>query len=444
MTTTDVAPPARNAAGVRWDLTPLCADAAEARRQLEAGLERAREFEARYRGRLAEIGPAELAEALAELAAIENQLSRAASYASLREATDVTDEENRDLAAAVDRAMVEAGNHLRFFELEWIALPEERATALADAPEVARDRHHLISARRFAPHTLSEPEERMLAERAPGRGERVADHVRPDDLDARGPVRRRRGRGAAHHRPAAGPRARSERRRPPARARHAVRRARAPDAGAGPLLRHAGGRPPGDGPPAPLLEPHGAHPPAQRAAGPGGRAHAGRGRAALPPGPALVPGQGRDPRARAAPPGRPVRADRRGPRRRLRRGAGPHRRLLPAVLRAGGRPGRRLLRRAAHRRRAPGGQARRRLLLAGGPGRAALRAHELHRPHERRDDPGPRARPRHALQPRRGRADRALLPHRAGAGRGPLDLRRDAGLRPPHERGEAIRRPGGR
>src|SRR5262245_37256855 len=167
MTTTDVAPHVRHAAGVRWDLEPLCADAADARSQLDAGLERARAFEARYRGALTTIDTAGLAEALAELAAIENQLSRASSYAHLREATDVTHEENRDLAAAVDRAMVEAGNALRFLELEWIALPEERAMALADGPEVARDRHHLISARRFAPHTLSEPEERMLAERAP-------------------------------------------------------------------------------------------------------------------------------------------------------------------------------------------------------------------------------------------------------------------------------------
>src|SRR5262249_7201654 len=96
-----------------------------------------------------------------------NQLSRAASYAHLREATDVTDEENRDLSTTVDRALVEASNTLRFFELEWIALPEDRAQELADAPEVAGDRHYLLALRRFAPHTLSEPEERMLAERSP-------------------------------------------------------------------------------------------------------------------------------------------------------------------------------------------------------------------------------------------------------------------------------------
>ena len=89
------------------------------------------------------------------------------SYVHLRESVDVTSQENKDLSAAVDRALVEAANALRFFDLEWIALPEERARGLYDSPEASRDRHYLVALRRFAPHTLSEPEERMLAERGP-------------------------------------------------------------------------------------------------------------------------------------------------------------------------------------------------------------------------------------------------------------------------------------
>ena len=168
-TSTDAAPvPAGpRAAGVHWDLSPLVAGAEEARRQLQEGLERARAFESRYRGALAEMDAPGLAEALAELAEIDNDLSRVSSYVNLRESVDVTSEENKDLSAAVDRALVEAGNALRFFDLEWIALPEERARELYDAPQVARDRHYLMALRRFAPHTLSEPEERMLAERSP-------------------------------------------------------------------------------------------------------------------------------------------------------------------------------------------------------------------------------------------------------------------------------------
>lgn len=166
MTTTDTVPGPR-AAGVHWDLSPLVSSADEARSRLDAVLARCREFESRHRGTLAGIDAAGLAAALQELSAIDNELSRVASYAHLRESVDVSAEENKDLSAAVDRAMVEAGNALRFFDLEWIALPEETALPLHDAPEVARDRHYLVALRRFAPHTLSEPEERMLAERGP-------------------------------------------------------------------------------------------------------------------------------------------------------------------------------------------------------------------------------------------------------------------------------------
>ena len=154
-----------NAEGVHWDLSPLAPSAEDACRRLDDALEAAKTFESRWRGRLPSISPAELATALAELAELENELGRLGSYAHLREATDATDEENRDLSARVDQAMVEAANTLRFFELEWIALPDDVAEQLADAPEVAADRHHLVSSRRFAPYTLSEPEERMLAER---------------------------------------------------------------------------------------------------------------------------------------------------------------------------------------------------------------------------------------------------------------------------------------
>jgi oligoendopeptidase F len=167
MTTTEITPTGPNAEGVRWDLSPLVGGAGEARDRLRAGIERARAFEARYRGTLAEITPGALAEALAELAHIDNELARVSSYAHLREATDVTDEENRDLSTAVDRGLVEAGNALRFFELEWMALPEGRAEELASRPEVAADAHYLRSARRFAPYTLTEAEERILAERDP-------------------------------------------------------------------------------------------------------------------------------------------------------------------------------------------------------------------------------------------------------------------------------------
>ena len=116
---------------------------------------------------MAELTAAQLADALHELGEIDNELSRIASYTMLRKAVDVTSEQNRDLGAAVDAAIVQARNALRFFELEWLALDDERAGELLAAPEVAADRHYLTAQRRYRDHVLSEPEERALGERDP-------------------------------------------------------------------------------------------------------------------------------------------------------------------------------------------------------------------------------------------------------------------------------------
>jgi oligoendopeptidase F len=155
------------ASGVRWDLSPLFESTDDARAAIAPAMERARAFELRWRGKLPEISPDHLAEALEQLGEIENALSRIASYSALRKSVDVTSEENRDLAAAVEQALVEAANVLRFFELEWLQLDDERVAELAASPELARDRHELLARRRYRNHVLSEPEERALGERDP-------------------------------------------------------------------------------------------------------------------------------------------------------------------------------------------------------------------------------------------------------------------------------------
>src|SRR4029079_13043898 len=115
----------------------------EARARLATSLEQATAFEQRWRGTMPEITGEQLAEALEELGAIDNLLSRVHSYASLRKAVDVTNEENRDLSAAVEQGVVQILNALRFFELEWLELDDARAAELAASAAVARDRHYL-------------------------------------------------------------------------------------------------------------------------------------------------------------------------------------------------------------------------------------------------------------------------------------------------------------
>ena len=164
MTTNSALP---NAEGVHWDLSRLAPTADDARREVAEVVERCRGFEARYRGTIAGIDASTLAGLLDELSDIDRELSRLGSYGHLREAVDATDPETRDLTALMDRTFVEVGNLLRFVDLEWIAVDDATAAALIDAPELAPNSHYLRSMRRFAPHILTEPEERMLSEREP-------------------------------------------------------------------------------------------------------------------------------------------------------------------------------------------------------------------------------------------------------------------------------------
>ena len=164
---TAIIPTGPNAEGVRWDLSAICADIPSARALLDEAIAASEAFDARYRGTVGELDAAGLAEALAELSRISNALHRVGSYVGLRRSVDVNDDEARDLETVVDQGMVRAQNALRFFDLEWIALDDAVALPLLDSPEVAGDRHHLLSERRFRPHVLPDDQERMLAEREP-------------------------------------------------------------------------------------------------------------------------------------------------------------------------------------------------------------------------------------------------------------------------------------
>ena len=76
---------------------------------------------------------------------------------------------------------------------EWAALPDERAEELlaGDGPAISL-RHHLRNVRRYREHLLTEPEEKILAEKALTGRERVDAPVRGADLGDRGAARRRR------------------------------------------------------------------------------------------------------------------------------------------------------------------------------------------------------------------------------------------------------------
>jgi len=151
-----------------WDLSPLVDGDEESgvQRQLDSARERAQTFAGAYSGRLAEIDAAGLAGAMHELAEINELLGKAGSFASLRFSTDTSDPPRGALLQLVQERATEIETMLLFFELEWAALSEERAAELVDDERLAFCAHYLASARRYRPHLLTEPEEKILTEKA--------------------------------------------------------------------------------------------------------------------------------------------------------------------------------------------------------------------------------------------------------------------------------------
>jgi oligoendopeptidase F len=151
-----------------WDLEPLLDGEGEAgvERRLEEALKRSQTFAERYASRLGELDAAGLAEAMRELGEIYELVGRVGTYAGLRFSTDTASPANGALLQKVQERETAIETTLLFFELEWAALPEERAEELLSDTGLDFCRHHLRNVRRYREHLLSEPEEKILSEKS--------------------------------------------------------------------------------------------------------------------------------------------------------------------------------------------------------------------------------------------------------------------------------------
>jgi oligoendopeptidase F len=152
---------------VAWDLGPLVdGEGPEgADRLLAEADERAARFAETHAGHVAELDGPGLAAAMAELEAIVDLIGRAGSFAMLRFAVDTADPANGALLARVQEKATATETKLVFFELEWAALDDERVDELLAADGLDTTRHHLRNLRRYRPHLLSEPEEKLMTEK---------------------------------------------------------------------------------------------------------------------------------------------------------------------------------------------------------------------------------------------------------------------------------------
>src|SRR5436853_1339441 len=154
---------------VRWNLSDLFASPDDPRIEQTLGreMERAKAFEAKYKGKVATLEPKAFAAMMRELEDYEKSSAKPEVYAYMLHSENTQDHAAGRLLARVREAGAERSSHMVFFLLELAQISDEHAADLFADPEAAAYRHTVEEARKYRPHQLSEPEERVLTDFSP-------------------------------------------------------------------------------------------------------------------------------------------------------------------------------------------------------------------------------------------------------------------------------------
>jgi oligoendopeptidase F len=125
----------------------------------------AQAFADAHRGRIGGYDAAALARMCADLERVQEALTVSYAYSMVRFEVDSRPLEHGAALAESDEMMTRVEMLVTFVELEWVALDDARAEALLADPAVQRFAQWLRGVRRSRPDRLSQPEERILAEK---------------------------------------------------------------------------------------------------------------------------------------------------------------------------------------------------------------------------------------------------------------------------------------
>jgi len=153
---------------VLWNLGDLYSggDDPQLEKDLSESKQRAESFASSYRGRIAELEAAELAEAIEEYERILELSGKAGTFTYLNWSTNTEDPARGALLQRLQEHSSRLQQELLFFELEWAHVDEDRAGRLLAGAALARHRFWLGLTRRYRPHLRTEAEEKILAEKS--------------------------------------------------------------------------------------------------------------------------------------------------------------------------------------------------------------------------------------------------------------------------------------
>lgn len=160
--------PRTGAEEITWNLADLYAaiDDPAIDRDLDRSDAEADALDAAYRGRIAGLSATALAEMLTAYETLLERAARAGSFGHLAWSADTSVPAHGALLQKITERGARLNQKLVFVELELAATPDEVAAGWLADPAVARYRHWLELVRRYRPHMLTEPEEKILSEKA--------------------------------------------------------------------------------------------------------------------------------------------------------------------------------------------------------------------------------------------------------------------------------------
>ncbi|HFQ80836.1 MAG TPA: oligoendopeptidase F [Desulfobacterales bacterium] len=135
-------------------------DIAHCRREAE-------DIEKEYKGRVAVLSPEDMLLLTQRLEKLAVHRGRLSTFAFLNFTTQTPNPEAGAFLQKIREEGSRIGRCTVFFELEWSSVADETAEAVLNNPILSAYHHYLATIRRYAPHLLSQVEERLLIEIAP-------------------------------------------------------------------------------------------------------------------------------------------------------------------------------------------------------------------------------------------------------------------------------------
>jgi oligoendopeptidase F len=151
-----------------WNLADLYAspEAPDFAADTKKGEELSKAFAEKYRGKLATLGGAELAQALRDYEAISDLLGRTGSYAQLYYVGDTTDSKRGKFYGDVSAKLTEISTLLLFFELELNRIEDQALETAMQVPALAHYRPWIENLRKEKPYQLDDKLEELFLEKS--------------------------------------------------------------------------------------------------------------------------------------------------------------------------------------------------------------------------------------------------------------------------------------